>query len=127
MSGDTVTLTVPAREEYARTVRMTAVAMVGRTGASVDQLDDIRIAVEEAFIYASELHEDEPQVTFEFRQEGDVFELKVGPLHGRAAEAGPGMSDRYARFLLESVCDEFETCDEAAGSYLRLSIRLELE
>ena len=49
---DHVKLTVPARDEFARTVRMTAAALAGRMGMSLDDVDDVRIAVEEAFVFA---------------------------------------------------------------------------
>ena len=125
MAVDTVTLTVPARDEYARTVRMTAVAVLGRSGVSVDALDDVRIAVEEAYIYACELGGVDDVITFEFALDDDTLGVKVGPLVNAPDEDDVGdSSDRYARFILESVCDEFEPCEEGQAYFVRFSKHL---
>ena len=51
---DRITLTVPSRSEYARTVRMTAAALASRMGMSFDDVEDVRMAAEEAFVYAAD-------------------------------------------------------------------------
>ena len=40
MATDRITLTVPAKSEYAKTVRMTAAALVSRMGMNFDEVDD---------------------------------------------------------------------------------------
>lgn len=129
MASDTVILTVPTRDEFARTVRMTAVTLAGRSGASVDAIDDVRIAVEEAFIYACELGSRDDRVTFEFTLDGSRLGLRVGPLRSVDEPDGKteGPQDRYARFILESVCDEFSTFDEDDAIFIRITKRLDDE
>jgi serine/threonine-protein kinase RsbW len=126
MASDTVILTVPARDEFARTVRMTAVTLAGRSGASVDVVDDVRIAVEEAYIYACELGGRDDRITFEFTLDASRFGLRVGPLCApkECGEQAEGPQDRYARFILESVCDEFATYDEDGAVFVRITKRL---
>jgi hypothetical protein len=51
--------TVPSRAEYAKAVRMTASALVSRMGATYDDLDDVRIAAEELFVYACDHADDD--------------------------------------------------------------------
>ena len=126
MGNDTVTLSVPARDEYARTVRMTAVTLAGRAGASMDTIDDVRIAVEEAFIYACGIGSGDERMTFEFSIAEGRLGVRVGPLADRP-EAGVSddePQDRYARFILESVCDEFDTRREDTDVYILLSKQL---
>lgn len=114
-----VKLTVPARDEFARTVRMTAAALAGRMGMSIDEVEDVRIAVEEAFLFALGRTPDGEPVTFDFGVEDDVFSLDVGPIPASEDhEAGP--EARYARFILESVCDTFELAEEGSACSLRL-------
>lgn len=121
MASDQVTLTVPARDEFARAVRMTAVALLGRSGVSIDLLDDIRIAVEEAFIHACEVGGCEDNLTFVFTLQESSFDLRIGPLvASRESDSGQDASDRYSRFILESVCDEFETECVETGTYIRI-------
>ena len=69
MASDRIVLTVPAREEYARTVRMTAVALVGRLGVPIDLVDDVRIAVEEAYVFAVRRTQPGGDVTFTFTRD----------------------------------------------------------
>ena len=66
MAVDRVTLSVPARSEYAKTVRMTASALVSRMGMNYDEVDDVRMAAEEAFVYAVDTLSEDATVTFEF-------------------------------------------------------------
>jgi serine/threonine-protein kinase RsbW len=117
---DHVKLTVPAREEFARTVRMTAAALAGRMGMSIDEVEDVRIAVEEAFVFAiGRLDAGEP-VSFDFGVDDDRLSLDVGPLPSRGAEEAEGPEARYARFILESVCDTFDFEDSDTTCSLKL-------
>jgi serine/threonine-protein kinase RsbW len=120
MSADTVVLTVPARDEYARTVRMTAGALLSRTGASVDLLDDVRMAVEEAFIYACRIGGLDERIAFEFVLSPDSLSVTVGPLAQPGADAGDDAVENYSRFILDAVCDEFGACDLEGDPYIRL-------
>ena len=115
-----VVLSVPALGEFARTVRLTAAELAVRTGMNIDDVDDVKLAVEEAFVYACERAE-AGQVTFDFSLAEGSLELLVGPLPGRCDdyetdEAG----DRYARFILESVCDEYEIIEREGACHVRL-------
>lgn len=123
MAADRIVLTVPARDEYARVVRMTAASLASRAGASVDCVEDVKLAVEEAYIYASELSNEGDEVTFVFVVDDDMVTVEVGPL-GVEGEAADAPSDRYSRFILESVCDAFETRESEGGHRISLSKRL---
>lgn len=126
MSRDRVTLTVPARGEYARTVRMTAAELAARIGMSYDEVDDVRIGAEEAFVYACGCVGDEAEViTFAFLVEEGVLSVEVGPLPAPCAPgSGPSASEGYAEFILQSVCDEFEIARDEDSCTLKLSRRV---
>lgn len=124
MSKDRVTLTVPARGEYARTVRVTAAELAARIGMSYDEVDDVRIGAEEAFVYACECAGDSAEVTFAFVVEDGVLSAEVGPLPACCATEGErSASEGYAEFILRSVCDEFEVCHAEGSCTLKLSRR----
>lgn len=128
MAEDRVVLTVPARGEFARTVRMTAAEVASRIGMSYDEVDDIRIAAEEAFVYAGNHVEDVGEVTFTFMPQADQLEVAVGPLSEGCAEGSEDeMGIGYARFILESVCDEFDVTTEGARCFLHLVKRVTAE
>jgi len=122
MSKDRITLTVPARGEHARTVRMTAAAIVSRMGMSFDDVDDVRMAAEEAFVYAADTVADGDDLTFVFEMDDDTIEIEVAlgdETHLSDEEVERRAS--YATFILESVCDSFELVSAETG---RASLRL---
>ncbi len=122
MGQDLVNLTVPARGEFAKTVRMTAASLVSRMGMSFDEVDDVRIAAEEAFVYAVDtVHEGAP-VEFSFAMDADAITITVA-LGTEALLSDEEVERRasYATFILESVSDSFELMsDETGRSFLRL-------
>ncbi|MBN2248098.1 MAG: ATP-binding protein [Coriobacteriia bacterium] len=123
MTSDRITLTVPARGEYAKTVRMTAAELASRLGMSYDEVDDVRIAAEEAFVYASDCVGEDEDVTFRFIVSPGMLEIAVGPMPDHVGTEAPGVSESYAEFILQSVCDEFEIGHSAEGCTLRLCRR----
>jgi serine/threonine-protein kinase RsbW len=125
MPSDRIVLSIPARGEFARTVRLTAAEIASRMGMSIDDIDDVRIAVEEAFALASEHAGSEGEVTFTFTMHDDAFEA-VGATPSKTCE-GVGDEEtgsKYARFILESVCDEFELKFEGGQCHIRLLKRV---
>lgn len=121
MAHDVITLTVPAKSEYARTVRMTAAALVGRTAMTYDDVEDVRMATDEAFVYAAETHEEGADVRFVFELEDDTLRIDVA-LGSKKSEPGEE-ADReaaYAVFILESVCDEYEFQTDETGAHLKI-------
>lgn len=119
---DHVRITVPARDEFARTVRLTAAALASRMDMSLDDVEDVRIGVEEAYLLALRCVEPGAPVTFDFGVGDDEFSLEVGPF-----AAGPGAFSspeaRYACFILEGVCDRFELAEEDAHCHVRFMKR----
>jgi serine/threonine-protein kinase RsbW len=125
MSRDRVTLTVPARGEYARTVRMTASALATRLGMTYDEIEDVRMAAEEAFIYAVETLPEGADVFLEFGLGDAEFGLDVPLGTGVVAETEDAEEiASYATFILEAVCDSCEFVSDDAGAHLRLSKRV---
>lgn len=120
MVKDRITLTVPARGDYARTVRMAAAELATRMGMSYDEVDDVRMAVEEAFVYACDVADEDHDVIFTFTVGDGELSVEVGPLpvtdEGDAAE-------NYAEFILRSVCDEFAIEHEGGTCTMRLTRR----
>ena len=106
--GDRVVLVVPSREEFARTVRIVAAELASRVGMDIDGIDDVRLAVEEAFVFGNE-HAAESDLEFAFTLTEGSVQLSVGPLKADCvSDTAPDQGERYARFILESICDEFD-------------------
>ncbi len=124
MRSDRVTLTVPAKSEFAKTARMTVAELASRIGMSYDQVDDVRMAAEEAFIYACNRSAD-GDVTFSVDILEDGIAVVVGPVSAiEGSTAEEESQDHYASFILKSVCDEFEIVHSAEGSTLRFIKRM---
>lgn len=126
MATDRITLSVPAKGEYAKTVRMTAAALVSRMGMTYDAVDDVRMAAEEAFVYAVDTLPEGAAVRFDFDVTDDevVIDVALGsepPTTDEEAERRAA----YATFILESVCDSYEFASDETGAHLRLVKRVE--
>lgn len=126
MAQDRITLTVPARGEFAKTVRMTAAALVSRMGMTYDEVDDVRIAAEEAFVYAADSTREDGEVKMTFLLDEENVEMIV--CLGDAGSVGDQDAETraaYATFILQSVCDRYEfASDESGTPHLRLIKRV---
>ena len=120
MSTDRVTLIVPAHSEFARTVRMTAAELASRLGMSYDEVDDVRLAAEEAFVYVCECVEPSSDIRFAFTVGDGMLGIDVGPLETSGGPRGDAPAETYAEFILRSICDEFSIEHEAGGCTLHL-------
>lgn len=121
MSSDRVTLTVPARSEFAKTVRMTAATLVSRMGMTFDEVDDVRMAAEEAFVYAVDSQPVDGDVHFEFTISNEQIDIDVAL--GQANAETTDEVERnaaYATFILEAVCDSYQFVSDESGAHLRL-------
>lgn len=109
MSNPThITLSLSCDPHLARIVRMTAANVATLSNMSVERVEDIRMAAEEAFIYACastpgdslsvSFDADDDHVTMSFQLDCDDFP---------AADEGD-MTAAYADLILGSVCDSFE-------------------
>lgn len=123
MTGDQVGLTVPAKSEYAKVVRMTAAALASRMGMSYDDVEDVRMAVDEAFIYAVDGLDGDAEVTFSFEMNDETLGIVVGA--GQSAIFSDEEAERrasLATFILDSVCDHYEfVSDESGDRWLRIA------
>ena len=84
MAKDQITLIVPAKNEYAKTVRMTAAALASRIGMTYDEVEDVRMAADEAFVYASDTLSDDAEIHFVFLLGEDDIEIDVVPRQSRS-------------------------------------------
>lgn len=114
-----IALTLAAEPDLARLVRMTAANVGALAGMSVDRIEDMRMAAEEAFIYAASTDPDGAlTITFSFDDDGVrmTFEL--------ALDAFPAVKEgdpaAYADLLLAAVCDSYERTDGPARLVLAL-------
>lgn len=112
MESKIVELKTPAAAEFARSVRMLAANLAVVCGLSIDDVEDVRMAAEEGFVFSSSTDQDEVQVLFTI----DEAKIQIQFSLGESAEVGDfedGDFD-YAKLILDSVTDE-AVVDEEQG------------
>ena len=114
MPEQTVRLSVPAEADYARTVRMMAANLAVVCGMSVDEVEDVRMAAEEGFVYCCATAPDVCEVSFQLAQ----GEIRAAFRLGSSEVAASDDSLDLAELLLSAVCDEHGVSED--GSQLTL-------
>jgi serine/threonine-protein kinase RsbW len=112
-AGAVVELVVPARPRFLATVRLAAASVATDLGFSVDDLDELRIAIDESLnvLIASQPPEAAIRLTFtlEPRLAGTPGRLRIdaAPLDETATPAAPAV-DALVSHILGAVTDGFE-------------------
>ena len=119
-SVDPITLGVAADPHLARLVRMTASNAALLSSMSVERVEDIRMAAEEAFIYACAAQPGE-RVTIAF----EVDDEHMGMTFELADDSFPALdpddpASAYTDLILGSVCDSYERLESPARLVLSL-------
>jgi len=115
-----ISLVVSCDPDLARLVRMTAANVATLSSMSVECVEDIRMAAEEAFIYACATSPDET-LTIDF----DVDSTRVAMTFTLEADAfaEPSADDptaAYADLILCSVCDVYQKVESPARLVLEV-------
>jgi hypothetical protein len=94
---------VPLQTRYASTVRMIAASLGAEAGFTVDEIDDVRLALDEVFSLLAERHVGD-RVRTTFRLDGHQL------IAGLTLESGPVdvEPDVLATNILRSVVDSYE-------------------
>ncbi len=117
-----VRLRLPASLEYVHVVRLTTLGLASRLGFDVDDIEDVRIAVNElANVAVEEADHGELEVVFAI---GDD-ELRIDGRVPVAPHAQPNI-DALTEQILDAVCDEhtFEVVDGCAHFTCRRRARV---
>lgn len=113
--AETTVLEVPPLPRYARVVRMTAANLAVIAGMNVDEVDDVRMAAEEAFVYACATGVDGLlHAVFTISDDGLAmdFDLRDQPV----TEDNDEPAFVYSAFILEAMCDECVIADAPENS-----------
>lgn len=121
---DTIELTVPAAERHSRVVRLVASAAARECGFGIDRIDDVRLAVGEAFLLGAAVSSGSP-LTISIRPERERLHIRVSGLElAQLGEAGPDEARlrRYGLLVLGMVADEVHFEPTADGLELQMTI-----
>ena len=119
-TSDEVRLTVPARPEFLRLARVTAAGLASRLGFSFDEVEDLRLAIDELCygMTGAEGRDGTVQVRYLLRAdrlvvEGEAHISDFGdPDHSRLSE--------LSEVILGALVDDHEFSDGADGPRFRL-------
>jgi serine/threonine-protein kinase RsbW len=99
---EVVRLSVPGSLEYVRVVRLTAAAVAARVGFDIEEIEDLRVAVDELASVVIEAGSG-GEISCTFSNLGDTFIVE-----GSAAVAAEPAVDELTRQILAVVVDDFE-------------------
>jgi serine/threonine-protein kinase RsbW len=106
MTGETIRLTVPAALEYVRIVRLTASGVASRLGFDVEEIEDLRVAVDElASLVVESADGGDLSVQFAVQDSALRIEGEAALAAGRADNA---RVDDLTAQILAAVVDEWD-------------------
>ena len=98
-------LSIPAIKEYASVVRTTATALAALFDADIYTVENVRQAVDEAFIQAVSRSTGVGSVDFTFECRGGVLTTQVSVENNLSAKLDD-FNESISRAILNSFCDE---------------------
>jgi serine/threonine-protein kinase RsbW len=120
ITGEAVRLTVPAALEYIRIVRLTASGVASKLGFDVDELENLRVAVDElASLILDASDGGDLEVDFVARDEQLRIEGRVPAALGAKVAV-----DTLTEQILKAVIDEYELRVEDGYARFRCIRRL---
>lgn len=111
--NEIITITVPARAEFARSVRMLASNLAVVASLTIDEVEDVRMAAEEAFVFACATAQSTIKATFEIEEQALSMSFSLGDV-SVAQKSIEGDTLTYLRLILDTVTASYEI-DEAQG------------
>lgn len=118
MAG-TVTLTFPADTRYVAMARSVAAAMAARADLPLDQLEDARLAVDEAVAQVVADTTDGEDVTCAFTMTGDRIDVLVS---APSRSGQPPPKDTFGWMVLTALAYQVDAC--VVDQTVRLSLTL---
>ncbi len=116
-SNGRIYLELPIEKEFARLLRLLVSGIASRMDFDLDAVDDLKIAVEEAFLAAMRRQVESPvKISFISSPTSLAIELK-----GKIAPgARDSSADDFGNFILEAVVDELKYGDSQTDFNLHL-------
>jgi serine/threonine-protein kinase RsbW len=118
MSADEITLTLPRERPFFAVAHLVLGGLAVRLDLSVDQLEDLRVALDELLGQ----HETEQDVTLTVRVDDGELETVVGPFdESMTSELERGGDGVGLRRVLETVMDKVEVMERAGRPWVALT------
>ncbi len=119
--GEQIRLTMPATPHLMRVARLTAAGLASRLGFSLDEVEDLKIAVDELCYAMVGTRGREGTLTLVYRMTADTLEIE-GSSDYDDRSTGSAASELSA-LILAAVVDEHELVDSDSTLRFRLKKR----
>ena len=120
VAGEEVRLTMPATPQLLRVARLTAAGLASRLGFSFDEIEDVKIAVDELCFALVGSRGRVGTLTVVYRLRDRVLEIEgEGRFTGNGSEPAPAPSELSAQ-ILAAVVDEHEISRDGDTMRFRL-------
>jgi hypothetical protein len=106
VTGETIRLTVPAALEYVRIVRLTASGVASRLGFDVEEIEDLRVAVDELASLVVE-SADGGELSVRFAVQDNALRIEGGATLATGRADNARVDDLTAQ-ILAAVVDEWD-------------------
>lgn len=111
MNSKSVDLLVEARKDMRLIVRMTTSGVLSRAGLTLDDMDDMKMAVDEAFTCLMEQSADYHQIAIHYEYDHDAVLVRLcgeGGCVDQANGTPDEQEDHILRCILETLADEVQ-------------------
>jgi hypothetical protein len=117
---DEVRLLVPATPEFLRLARVTATGLASRLGFSYDDVEDLRLAIDELCFALIGSRGRDGTVTLRYSMPGGALEIEgSGRFAGDGADAPPTLSE-LSKQILGALVDHYEVFVDGGQPGFRL-------
>jgi|ERR671915_1017563 serine/threonine-protein kinase RsbW len=102
---DTVRVTIPASPQYVQVVRLVAAGLASRLGFTIDDIEDLKIGVDELASYLTGMQGRDGSLELSFQIFDDRIEITGTGRLARGQSVRHELTD-FSRMILETVVDE---------------------
>lgn len=108
VDGEEVHLTMPATPQLLRVARLTAAGLAGRLGFSVDEIEDVKIAVDELCFAVVGNRGRDGSLTVTYRLAGQQLEITGETTYPADGADASAVTNELSTQILAAVVDEHE-------------------
>ena len=118
MSTDEVQLVMPADPEFLRLARVTAMGLASRLSFTIDEIDDLRIAIDELVFGLIGTKGRPGRVVMKYRLQSQGLEVE-GRAEFEDSQDSPGLTE-LSELILDAVADEHELVPDPSAPRFRM-------
>lgn len=125
MLKEPVELKLPAQQNMMLVLRLTTAGVIARAGLTVDRMDDVKLAVEEACSCMINAENGPKRLCLRFREEQDALKIHVCTDEECGGVAVAEDERDVVRCILEALVDGVELCmrgDSVGAIELRVAL-----